>query len=102
MTTVPEWKTLSPSTDLIVHPECEARGVCRDTRVSGARGFLLRVVASGQLGPIAAGRTAEITRARAVDERAQFLRGGLPRPPEGALLLKEPAPHTAAIANSSS
>jgi hypothetical protein len=67
---VSKWKTLSPSAHLLVDPEFGARGVIRDTRASGASRFLWCVVASGQLDPIAAGRTGEIAQARAVAEAA--------------------------------
>jgi hypothetical protein len=70
MTTAPKWKRLSPSAHLLADPECGARGVIRDTRASGASRFLWCVVASGEVDPIAAGRTGEITRARAVAEMA--------------------------------
>jgi hypothetical protein len=50
-------KTLSASAHLTINLQCRARGVIRDTRASDAKRFLWSVVPSGQLEPIARGRT---------------------------------------------
>jgi hypothetical protein len=58
--------TRLPSAHLTVYLQCGARGVIRDSWGSDAKRFLGSVVPSGQLEPIAEGRTGEMARARAI------------------------------------
>jgi len=60
----PKWCRLSPSAELLVDPECGARGIIRDTRARGADRFHWSVLAQDQSHPVAAGHTGKITRGR--------------------------------------
>ena len=63
-----EWRTLSPSAELMVSPERRARCVVRDTRAAGADRFRWTVAVLGQLDPVAEGR-AENRERRACSQR---------------------------------
>jgi hypothetical protein len=65
-----KWRVLSPGAQVIVDPVSNARGVIRDTRVEGAYRFHWSVIPSEESLPIAAGRTGELVRARAIAEEA--------------------------------
>ena len=60
----PEWRRLSPSAELLVDPECGARGIIRDTRARGADRFHWSVLAPDQSLTVASGHTGKITRGR--------------------------------------
>jgi tetratricopeptide (TPR) repeat protein len=60
----PEWRRVSLSAELLIDPECQARGIIRDTRARGADRFHWSVLAPDQSHAVAAGRTGKITRGR--------------------------------------
>jgi hypothetical protein len=51
------WHRLSPSAELLVDPECQARGIVRDTRARGANRFYWSILAPDQSHTVAAGHT---------------------------------------------
>jgi hypothetical protein len=63
-------KGVSPSAELIIDPECEARGIIRDTRARGADRFHRSVLAPDQAHTVAAGYTGRIARGRSLAEMA--------------------------------
>jgi hypothetical protein len=65
-----EWRRLSPSAELLVDLECQARGIIRDTRARGADRFHWSVLAPDQSYTVAAGRTGSIARGRSLAETA--------------------------------
>ena len=65
-----EWRRVSPSAELLVDPECQARGIIRDTFARGADRFHWSVLAPNQSHPITAGRTGRIVRGRLLAETA--------------------------------
>jgi hypothetical protein len=65
-----EWRRLSPSAELIIDPECQARGIIRDTRARGADRFHWSILAPDQSHTVAAGHTGRIPRARLLAEAA--------------------------------
>jgi len=65
-----EWRRVSPSAELLVDPECQARGIIRDTFARGADRFHWSVLATEQSHPIAAGHTGTIGRGRLLAETA--------------------------------
>jgi len=65
-----EWRRVSPSAELLVDPECQARGIIRDTRARGADRFHWSVLAPDQSHPVAAGHTGRIVRGRLLAETA--------------------------------
>jgi hypothetical protein len=66
----PEWRRVSPSAELLVDPECQARGIIRDTFARGADRFHWSVLALDELHPVAAGHTGRIARGRLLAETA--------------------------------
>src|SRR5207247_456002 len=50
-----DWRRVSPSAELLVDPECQARGIIRDTRARGADRFHWSVLAPDQSHTVAAG-----------------------------------------------
>jgi hypothetical protein len=62
----PQWRSLSPSAELMVSPECSARCAIRDTRAAGADSFRWAVMLLGQLDPVAEGRTKNRAEARSL------------------------------------
>jgi hypothetical protein len=65
-----EWQTVSPSAELMVSPDCSARGVVRDTRAPGGDRFRWTVAVLGQLDPVAEGRAENRAEARLLAEVA--------------------------------
>jgi hypothetical protein len=65
-----EWRRVSPSAELLVDPECQARGIIRDTFARGADRFHWSVLAPEQSHPVAAGHTGRIARGRLLAETA--------------------------------
>jgi hypothetical protein len=65
-----EWRRVSPSAELLVDPECQARGIIRDTRARGTDRFHWSVLAPDQSHTVAAGHTGRIARARWLAETA--------------------------------
>jgi hypothetical protein len=65
-----EWRRLSPSAELLVDLECQARGIIRDTRARGADRFNWSVLAPDQSHTVAAGHTGRIERGRWLAEMA--------------------------------
>lgn len=65
-----EWRRVSPSAELLVDSECQARGIIRDTFARGADRFHWSVLAPDQSHPVAAGRTGRIARGRLLAETA--------------------------------
>jgi hypothetical protein len=65
-----KWTRVTPSAEMIVDPECRARGIIRDTGAAGIDRFCWSVIPPGQSHPVAEGRAADLTRARAVAEAA--------------------------------
>jgi hypothetical protein len=65
-----EWRRVSPSAELLVDPECQARGIIRDTFARGADRFHWSVLAPAQSHPVAAGHTGRIARGRLLAETA--------------------------------
>jgi len=68
--TAPEWRRVSLSAELLVDPECQARGIIRDTRARGADRFHWSVLAPDQSHTVAAGHTGRIARGRWLAETA--------------------------------
>ena len=66
----PKWRAISPSAELMVSPDCSARGSVRDTRAPGADRFRWTVAVRGQLDPIAEGRAENRVEARSLAEAA--------------------------------
>ena len=66
----PQWRRVSPSAELLVDPECQARGIIRDTRARGADRFHWSVLDPDQSHTVATGHTGRITRGRALAEAA--------------------------------
>jgi len=66
----PEWRSVSPSAELLIEPECRARGMIRDTRARGADRFHWSVLAPDQSHAVAAGHTGRITRGHLLAEAA--------------------------------
>jgi hypothetical protein len=66
----PKWRAISPSAELMVSPDCSARGSVRDTRAPGANRFRWTVAVLGQLDPIAEGRAENRVEARSLAEAA--------------------------------
>jgi hypothetical protein len=66
----PEWRRVSPSAELLIDPECQARGIIRDTRARGADRFHWSVLAPDQSHTVASGHTGRIARARPLAEMA--------------------------------
>ena len=66
----PEWRTVTPSAELLVHLECRARCAIRDIRAPGAARFHWTVTVLGRARPVAAGRGGEIVQARSLAEAA--------------------------------
>ena len=66
----PKWRAISPSAELMVSPDCSARGSVRDTRAPGADRFRWTVAVLGQWDPIAEGRTETRLEARSLAEAA--------------------------------
>jgi hypothetical protein len=66
----PEWRRVSPSAELLVDPEFQARGIIRDTFARGADRFHWSVLAADQSHPVAAGHTGTIARGRLLAETA--------------------------------
>ena len=64
----PLWRTLSPSAQVLVNPECRARCAIRDTRAGGADRFHWSITVLGAAHPIAAGRAGELAEAQALAE----------------------------------
>jgi hypothetical protein len=65
-----QWRRLSPSAELLVDPECQARGIIRDTRARGADRFHWSVLPADQSHSLAAGHTGKIARGRWLAEMA--------------------------------
>ena len=65
-----QWRRLSPSTEWLIDPECQARGIIRDTRALGPNRFHWSVLAPDQFYTVVAGHTGKITRARWLAEMA--------------------------------
>ena len=65
-----QWRRLSPSAELLVDPECQARGIIRDTQARGADRFHWSVLAPDQSHTVAAGHTGRIARGRWLAETA--------------------------------
>jgi hypothetical protein len=63
-----QWRRVSPSAELLVDPECQARGIIRDTFARGADRFHWSVLAPGASHPVAAGHTGAIARGRRLAE----------------------------------
>jgi hypothetical protein len=59
-----QWRRLSPSAELLIDPECRARGIIRDTRARGADRFHWSVLPEDQSHSVAAGHTEKIARGR--------------------------------------
>jgi hypothetical protein len=59
-----EWRRVSPSTELIIDPEYQARGIIIDTQARGADRFHWGVLAPDQSHIVAAGHTGRIARGR--------------------------------------
>jgi phosphatidylserine/phosphatidylglycerophosphate/cardiolipin synthase-like enzyme len=68
--TAPDWRRVSPSAELLVDPECQARGNIRDTRARGADRFRWSVLSPDQSHTVAAGHTGKIARGRWLAETA--------------------------------
>jgi hypothetical protein len=66
----PEWRRVSPIAELLIDPECQARGIIRDTRARGADRFHWSVLAPDQSHTVASGHTGRIARARPLAEVA--------------------------------
>ena len=63
------WRTVSPSTKLMVDPRNGARAVVRDTRSNAGR-FLWNVLPAGEMHPVSEGRTSDLARALSLAEAA--------------------------------
>jgi hypothetical protein len=66
----PQWRTLSPSAELMVVPEYRARCAVRDTGANGGKRFHWTVTILGRSLPVALGRAGELAEARALAEMA--------------------------------
>jgi hypothetical protein len=66
----PEWRKLSPSAELLVHPGYGGRCAIRDTGAPGADRYYWTVMVLEDTDPVAAGRTRELTEARSLAELA--------------------------------
>jgi hypothetical protein len=66
----PQWRSMSPSAELMVAPACGARCAVRDTGATDGRRFHWAVTILGRRHPVAAGRTAERAEARSLAEAA--------------------------------
>jgi hypothetical protein len=66
----PRWRTLSPSAELMVSPDCSTRCVVRDTRAPGENRFRWAVAVLGKLDPVAEGRSGNRAEARSLAEAA--------------------------------
>jgi hypothetical protein len=64
------WRSVSPSTELMVDPGSAARCTIRDTRGKGAERYYWTVTVIGETEPVAAGRSEELTEARSQAEKA--------------------------------
>jgi hypothetical protein len=64
------WRALTPSAQLLIDPDCGARGIIRDTPACGERRFHWYVIPLGQYHPIAEGRAGKLARARSIAEIA--------------------------------
>jgi hypothetical protein len=65
-----EWRRVSPSAELLVEPESQARGIIRDTKARGADRFHWSVLAPDQSYTVVAGHTEKIARGRWLAEMA--------------------------------
>jgi len=65
-----KWVSITRSAELMVDPECRARGIVRDTRAGGVDRFHWNVFPPGQSYSVAEGRTADLARARYLAEAA--------------------------------
>jgi len=65
-----EWRRVSPSAELLVDPECQARGIIRDTRARGADRFHWSILAPDQSHTVASGLTGRSARGRMLAEIA--------------------------------
>ena len=66
----PQWRSMSPSAELMVAPTYGARYAVRDTGATDGRRFHWTVTILGRPRPIAAGRTAGPAEARSLAEAA--------------------------------
>ena len=66
----PKWRAISPSAELMVSPDCSARGTVCDTRAPDADRFRWTIAVLGQLDPIAEGRAENRVEARSLAEAA--------------------------------
>ena len=66
----PEWRRVSPSAELLIDPECPARGIIRDTRARGADRFHWSILDPDQSHTVASGHTGRIKRGRSLAEAA--------------------------------
>jgi hypothetical protein len=82
----PQWRTLSPSAELMVDPGFGARCAIRDTGVRGEGRYHWTVTLFGETDPVAAGRTGKLAEARSRAEGAllAYLEGG-DRPSGGGI-----------------
>ena len=62
----PNWRTISPTTELAVNLEYRTRCAIRDTGANGTDRFHWTVTVLGQPHPVAAGRTADLALARSL------------------------------------
>jgi hypothetical protein len=65
-----KWRRVSPSAELLVDPEFQARGIIRNTFARGADRFHWSVLAPEQSHPVASGHTGTIARGRLLAETA--------------------------------
>jgi hypothetical protein len=65
-----QWRSLSPSAELMISPDCRARCIVRDTKAAGADRFRWTVTLLGQLDPVAEGRAKKRAEARSLAEAA--------------------------------
>ena len=68
--TPPQWRRVSPSAELLIDPECQARGIIRDARARGSNRFHWSVLAPDQSHTVAVGHTGRIARGRWLAEMA--------------------------------
>jgi len=66
------WRSVSPSTELMVDPGSAARYTIRDTRSPGAERYHWTVTVIGETVPAAAGRSEGLAEARLQAEKALF------------------------------
>jgi hypothetical protein len=64
------WRRVSPSAELLVDPEYQARGIIRDTRARGADRFHWSILAPDQSHTVASVLTGRIARGRMLAEIA--------------------------------